>query len=354
MSDHPLIAIPRHLHAEILHIWEAEVSGGAARYQATKCRRGIQGQKKVSALLKDHGVLPETDGRWEAVRAHGEKLYRGQPTPPWPPEVEAAPTSTTPPSPAPAARVAPAPRAPKPQPVVPGHESTLAYMASPAFAQRVAAHDEALGRGRLFYRLTSSGVVMIGLHPDAPGFVGFQSDRPDHHHTVVSATPIPSTDELRARWQAYGRFLAGVERISREEQGVIPLLCQAMQGKLLLPLFGPDWALLAHEWRFLNDDGRGKKSDLLMVHLPTGRLGIVELKSKVSDLDDAAIQVRDYARFWARDAEVLAPFFSRMLQVQGRLFGNEAATNCVVSTQSARLFVGAVGPGAEPVWHELR
>jgi hypothetical protein len=240
------------------------------------------------------------------------------------------------------------------QPLKRGHWKILDYMASPDFAEHVAARDQALGPGRLFYRLTEEGVKMIGLHDEASCFVGFRSDRPGHSHILVARTPCPSQDELRARWQAYENYLAQVVRKSLEEQGVIPILRSALLDQLMLRMFGPDWALLAHEWRFLNDDGRGKKSDLLMVHLPTGRLGIVELKSKVSDLDDAAIQVRDYARFWARDAEVLAPFFSRMLQVQGRLFGNEAATNCVVSTQSARLFVGAVGPGAEPVWHELR
>ncbi|MBX3192835.1 MAG: hypothetical protein KF819_37975 [Labilithrix sp.] len=79
---------------------------------------------------------------------------------------------------------------------------------------------------------------------------------------------------------------------------------------LWLPELGPSWVFLSHEWRFIDDAGIGRKSDVLAVELSTGRLGIVELKDADAKLHDARAQVDGYAEWWQRDAAELAPLFT--------------------------------------------
>lgn len=77
----PLDGIPAALQAEVKQLWAAEVAGGRALYEADGSRVGMVGQWKVSRLLKNHGINPDTDGRWERVRAHGRDLYYGRKNP---------------------------------------------------------------------------------------------------------------------------------------------------------------------------------------------------------------------------------------------------------------------------------
>lgn len=74
----PLQGIPAQLHSEIRQIWTTEVAGGRAVYDKTGSTIGRTGQWKVSRLLRNHSIVPDTDGRWERVRAHGQELYFGR------------------------------------------------------------------------------------------------------------------------------------------------------------------------------------------------------------------------------------------------------------------------------------
>ncbi len=78
MATDPLYGIPPALHAEIRQIWGAEVAGGRALYERTGSTVGRAGCRKVSRLLRSHGVVPGTDQRWERVRDHGRELYFGR------------------------------------------------------------------------------------------------------------------------------------------------------------------------------------------------------------------------------------------------------------------------------------
>lgn len=126
---------------------------------------------------------------------------------------------------------------------------------------------------------------------------------------------------------------------------MIPLLRAALEGSLWLKDLGAGWAFLHQEWRFRDEVGQGKKSDVLAVHLPTGRLGIVEFKSAKADLPEARAQVAAYGRYWQRDGAELAPLFSRFLRAQGAAYGNPAAASASVKHVPAALFVGLATPG---------
>lgn len=134
---------------------------------------------------------------------------------------------------------------------------------------------------------------------------------------------------------------------------MLALLRHALRDELRLPALGEGWVLLHHEWRFRAEGRRGLKCDLLAVHLPSGRLGIVELKDADSKLLGAEEQVRGYAALWSRDARELAPVFTQQLQAMGRLYGNTAASLCTLRPWDARLFVGVVGPDVAPRIEEL-
>jgi hypothetical protein len=122
------------------------------------------------------------------------------------------------------------------------------------------------------------------------------------------------------------------------------LLTAALHGQLWLPDLGEGWVFLAQEWRFLNPYGTGKKSDVLALHLPTGRAGIVEFKSSEDALDEARDQVHEYGQYWQRDAATLAPFFTKLIQAMGTAYGNHDAASGRVSTEPPRLFVGVASP----------
>ena len=232
--------------------------------------------------------------------------------------------------------------------VTAGHRRTIAWMATPAFRRIVEVHEEALGPARIYFRPTDSGVVMIGLHDRAPRYVAFRTSRRDQGFKLGRTATAQTVDDVRRRWTAFEKWLPTVKGPKDEERGLIPLLRRALRNQLWLDELGDGWVFLHQEWRFVDETGGGNKSDFLAVHLPTGQIGIVEFKSSPSKLDEARHQVRQYGRYWSRDADELAPFFTDLLRAMGGLYGNGRAAEAVVSTAEAQLFVGVASP------HEAR
>ncbi len=224
-----------------------------------------------------------------------------------------------------------------------GHWSAARWLDSPTFAQVKAAYDEACGPGAVYFRVVDGVLNAIALHPNAPGYVGHRTSHEDKGYVLRPGMAAPPLDNLRQRHAAFEAWLPTVGRVSAEEQAIIPWLSRALRNQLWLPELGPGWAFLNQEWRFIGDDGKGRKSDVLAVHLPTGQLGIVEAKSSVNQLGEAEAQVRDYQRFWQRDQHELAPFFTSVLRTMGRLYGNQGAAAASVVAGPAALFVAAPG-----------
>lgn len=73
----PIDSLPAEIRDTVRRILEDEVAGGNARYQKTKCRRGVQGQKAISRIMQDAGVS-KSDPRWKAVNKYGQDLYYGR------------------------------------------------------------------------------------------------------------------------------------------------------------------------------------------------------------------------------------------------------------------------------------
>jgi hypothetical protein len=238
----------------------------------------------------------------------------------------------------------PPPPEPEPEPVYypvkSGHRRIAEWMGTDAYREIVAVHDEAIGPGRIYFRPTDRGLVRLALHDDARGYVGFRAQAGDLGYLLTPSTPIPSVKDLRDRWAAFEQWLPTVRREAAEEQGVIPWIRRSLSEQLTLPDLGKGWVFLHQEWRFLDDGGGPLKSDVLAVHLPTGRLGIVEFKSHNDQLDAARVQVQAYAACWNRDRGQLAPLFTTILRAMARAYGNDEAIEAKVTTHAPAMFVG--------------
>lgn len=219
-----------------------------------------------------------------------------------------------------------------------GHWRSIRWMASSDFTTLKNTYERVLGKGGVYFRSTDRGVVVIVLDEHAPGYVGFRTSQQDEGHLLRPGSAVPSELQVRTRYAAFQVWLPTVRRGSAEERVVISWIRRALQNQLALHELGDDWVFLNQEWRFVNDGGQGKKSDVLAVHLPTGRLGIVEAKDSSTKLQEACHQLKTYARFWNRDKNILAPYFSEQLHVQGLLYDSHTAAHGRVSLEPAALF----------------
>ncbi|MEI8195411.1 MAG: hypothetical protein WCI73_05830 [Phycisphaerae bacterium] len=209
----------------------------------------------------------------------------------------------------------------------------------------VTRHREACGnRMTIYFRPTDQGVVRIALHLKAPGYVSFRIDASDNTFLLRPFCAVPSVSSLQERLDAFESYLPTMTRGPEEEQGVIPFLRSALDSDLSLPNLGPGWFFLHQEWRWALDGGKGKKSDILAVHVPTGQLGIVEFKSSEAKLPEARCQVDEYADLWRRHAGELAPFFTDLLRAMGAAYGNDSLLNVKVNSGPAKLYVGVAAP----------
>ena len=229
--------------------------------------------------------------------------------------------------------------------VTTGQRQVVAFMATQAFRDTVVAHREACGaRSAVYFRPTDKGLVRIALHPEAPGYVGLRTGGDDDGFVLRVGMPLPSVPEIVERLAAFESWVPSMKRRSHEERGVIPWVRRALESGLSLPELGPGWVFLHQEWRFVDERGQSRKSDVLAVHLPTGRLGIVEFKSAEAALGEAGFQVRAYGGDWQRDAAELATLFTDLLRAMGAAYGNGEAARATVSTSEAVLFVGVAAP----------
>jgi hypothetical protein len=220
------------------------------------------------------------------------------------------------------------------------HHDCVDWMRSRDFAAYKRLCDKIVGPGRIYFRATGNGIVQIALTDDAPGYVGFRTNHSDRGHLLKPHGTLPGREHLERRWQEFSNWVTSVRRISAEEQAVIPWIRRALTSGLRLDEMGDGWIFLNQEWRFLDSDGNGKKSDVLAVHLPSGRLGIVEFKDALSKRSEAVDQVAGYRDFWMRDREVLADFFTAQLRAMGNLYGNEEAVAAHVRLIEPVLFFG--------------
>ena len=232
----------------------------------------------------------------------------------------------------------------------PGHWDAVDWLASAKFAEIKAVYDKACGPGAVYFRVVDKAVKAISLHPSARCYLGHRTFTKDMRYVLKKTMAVPDVEELRLRHADVTSWLLDAGQRKPEEQAVILWLSRALKNCLWLPDLGPDWVLLNQEWRFIGDDGKGRKSDVLAVHIPSGQLGIVEAKSCVAELRGAKRQVREYARHWQRDAAELAPFFTSQLRAMGRLYGNDAAAEATVADTPAALFVAAPGPAGLRVY----
>lgn len=228
-------------------------------------------------------------------------------------------------------------------PVTPGHIASVTWMASDEFREIHEAYESVAGPGGVYFRPTDDGIKVIALLDEAPAYVGVRSKRGVKDHTLSEYLRAPSREDIERIWAGFLEYLPTICRKSTEERGVIRFIREALRDGLRLPKMGGDWLFLNQEWRW----GVRAKSDVLAVHGPTGRLGIIEFKSSGEGeaVRRAIEEAKEYAGYWVQDSEALAPFFTEVLRVNASLYGNREAETASVSTEDAALFYGIARPG---------
>ncbi len=225
-----------------------------------------------------------------------------------------------------------------------GHRRAIAFMATPMFRSLVETHRAASrGRGTVYFRPTDEGLVRVAFHPNAPCYVGFRTHAKDNEHVITDFVNLSTLPDIESRFAGFERWLPSVKRTSDEERGVMAWLAPCLERGLALPDrldLGAGWVFLHHEWRFAS----GGKCDILAVHLPSERLGIIEFKSDRKKVDEAWAEVDEYERDWLSDAAELAPFFTALLRAMGSAYGNDLAAAGTVAAGPAELVVGVAAP----------
>ena len=225
-----------------------------------------------------------------------------------------------------------------------GHKDTVRWMNSESFTEMKLLFDRVTGKGGVYFRPTDRGVVIIVLDEEASSYVSFRTEAEDQAYLLAVGSPVPAEDDLRRRYRAFAIWLAGVQRSSEEERAVIPWIRSSLSSNLLLPGMDSQWLFLNQEWRFQDENGKAKKSDVLAVQMPTGRLGIIEVKNSYSGKERALEQIRQYGSFWQRDQKELQSFFTDVLNMMGKLYDNQWAMTAQVSNEPAALFFAYPGP----------
>jgi hypothetical protein len=232
-------------------------------------------------------------------------------------------------------------------------DETLKWMATDEFRQIHEVYESVAGPGRIYFRATAAGVVMIPLVDEAPKYLGFRTHDGDARYLLRVGSSAPKREEVAQRWREFPTW-ARTKAPKEEERCVIPWIRAALQNQLRLSDIGRG-SDLDDTWFFLNQERRftkGEKTDVQAVHWPSGRLGIIEFKDAREKRLEGLQELEDYAKYWKRDRTDLVPLFTAMLRVNGQLYGNSSAMKMTVSADNAALFFGVAYPGfvsIEPV-----
>lgn len=224
-----------------------------------------------------------------------------------------------------------------------GHFRTLEYMASQEFSRIKALLEQVPEFGGVYFRPTDGGVTLVDLHSDSPKpRIGIGEDP----LLRVGTTAGQIEPTIPRRIDYLQRVRARQKRPSRENQFEAYLIRNAQASHLIMPGFPDRLRFIHSQWR--NDasvGGSQRFPDLIAVDLQTESLVLIELKA---DADESALpQVRSYLAYFQEHAAELNPFFLRLAQVMGRLYGcPELTTLRQVQTVSIGLVAWPNGQGA--------
>jgi hypothetical protein len=179
-----------------------------------------------------------------------------------------------------------------------GHKQALKWYSSHSFLKIKESYDKVFGYNNVYFRVIDKGVTAISLDLNCPSFLGINANRNDEScyiYTNSTAKPLNSYIELK---RDFDRHKKTIKRISAEEKAVIKYIRYSMQNKLSLMNLPEGYYFINNEWRFLDFNQGGKKSDILGINVNNGALVIIEFKSNKSKRNIALEQVKLYSSFY--------------------------------------------------------
>jgi len=200
-----------------------------------------------------------------------------------------------------------------------GHFLTVAYMATPQFAEIVRLFESYEEIGGAYFRPLDNGVRAVDLHPSSlkPRIAIGNSSMP---LIPLGATVRELAPTMNARLEHLRSVRARQLAPSRENQLEARMIRAAQSKALVLTGFPTSMRFIHSQWRIdAPDSGTQEFSDLLAVDLSTGRLVVVELKREPDP--SAADQALRYVSYFEKRADEVLRFFEQVARMMGALYG---------------------------------
>ena len=194
-------------------------------------------------------------------------------------------------------------------PITVGHQHAIIWYTTPFFSQIKEAYDTSFGYNNVYFRVTDKGVTAISLDLDCPSFLGINPKRDSEKcyiHSFSSAKPIQFYTELKKDFDNYKKT---IKRISIEEKTVIKYMKYLFHNNLALMNLPSGCYFLNNEWRFLDFEQGGKKSDVHGININSGSLIIIEFKSEATKRREAIKQVKHYSDLYLNEKSIYDDFF---------------------------------------------
>lgn len=231
------------------------------------------------------------------------------------------------------------------RPVRDGHYRSIEYMATPEFLRVKGLFESIPEIGGVYFRPIDKGIAVVDLHPESPKpRIGVGSD--PYIRCGATAAALASTMDERVAHLRDARDRQA--RPSRENQFEAFMIREAQSNHLRLPGCSDKLRFIYGQWRMDPDsDGSPQFTDLIAVDIVERQLVILELKPQP---DNSALhQVQGYVQYFNRYWDDLAPFFTRVAQVMGELYGCPELVSLDCLNQEVVPLVAWPGANGKPV-----
>ncbi|MBN2572792.1 MAG: hypothetical protein JXA68_11735 [Ignavibacteriales bacterium] len=183
-------------------------------------------------------------------------------------------------------------------PITIGHKRALKWYSSHSFLKIKEAYDKVFGYNNVYFRVIDKGVTAISLDLNCPSFLGINANRNDESCYIYTNSIVKPLNSYIALKRDFDQHKKTIKRISAEEKAVIKYIRYSLQNKLSLMNLPEGYYFLNNEWRFLDFNQGGKKSDILGININNGSLVIIEFKSNKSKRNTAIEQVKLYSSLY--------------------------------------------------------
>lgn len=209
-------------------------------------------------------------------------------------------------------------------PITQGHKRALKWYESENFRTIKTNYDIAFGYNNVYFRVVDSGVTAISLDVDCPSFLGINPNRKNkmcYINTGSIAKHKNDYYDLKANFNEYKKT---IRRHSIEEKTVIKFIKHSLDNNLSLMKLPKGYYFLNNEWRFLDFNQGGRKSDVLGININNNSLVIIEFKSNSDKRNEAIKQAKEYSSFYCNYQKEYDIFFKSQFHALNKLYNNDS------------------------------